>query len=118
MNDDIYLTYSADLGFREQRIQELLSNSAHVRPAGAKISAADMSAYQYDHSSKEAQRLLPFLFAAAAARPDLVTPQMADALEPPAGVGRGHAELAAVQHRLGHRCARSAQRRRAAAARR
>jgi len=80
LNDDVYLTYTADLGFREQRIQELLSNSAHVRPEGAKISAADMSAYQYDHSSKEAERFLPFLFAAAANRPDLVTPEMADAL--------------------------------------
>jgi penicillin amidase len=80
LNDAIYLTYTADLGFREQRIQELLSNSAHVRPDGAKISAADMSTYQYDHSSKEAQRLLPFLFAAATARPDLVTTDMADAL--------------------------------------
>jgi penicillin amidase len=80
LNDEIYLTYSADIGFREQRIQELLSNSAHVRPEGAKISAADMSAYQYDHASKEAARLLPFLFAAAAARPDLVTPDMAAAL--------------------------------------
>src|SRR5205823_407270 len=52
-----------------------------VRPAGVNISAADMSAYQYDHSSKEAARLLPFLFAAARLRPDLVTPEMSDALD-------------------------------------
>ena len=80
LNDEVYLNYSDDLGFREQRIQALLSNSAHVRPAGAKLSAADLSAYQYDHSSLEAQRLLPFLFAASEARPDLVTPEMDDAL--------------------------------------
>jgi penicillin amidase len=81
LNDTTYLAYNYDLGFREQRIQELLSNSSHVRPDGAKITAADMSAYQYDRSSKEAARLLPFLFAAAAARPDLVTPDMTAALE-------------------------------------
>jgi penicillin amidase len=81
LNDSIYLTYATDLGFREQRIQELLSNSSGVRPAGAKITAADMSHYQYDMSSKEAARLLPFLFAAAQARPDLVTADMADALD-------------------------------------
>ena len=81
LNDAIYLTFTADLGFREQRIQELLSNSANVRPPGVKITQSDMSAYQYDHSSKEAARLLPFLFAAAAARPDLVTADMATALD-------------------------------------
>jgi len=93
LNDDIYLTYTTDLGFREQRIQELLSNSAHVRPNGAKISAADMSAYQYDHLSKEAQRLLPFLFAAAAARPDLVTAEMAAALDRLQAWGEGTSSL-------------------------
>ena len=81
LNDDIYLTYTTDLGFREERIHELLSNSTHVRPPGAKITMADMSSYQYDHASKEAARLLPFLFAAAQARPDLVTVEMAAALE-------------------------------------
>jgi penicillin amidase len=81
LNDEIYLTFSADLGFREERIQELLSNRAQVRPAGAKLTADDMSRYQYDTSSKEAARLLPFLFAAAAARPDLVTAEIAEALD-------------------------------------
>ncbi len=80
LNDAIYLAFAYDLGFREQRIQELLSNSANVRPPGVKITLSDMSSYQYDHSSKEAARLLPFLFAAAAARPDLVTAEMAAAL--------------------------------------
>ena len=80
LNDSIYLTFTADIGFRAQRIQELLSNASGVRPPGAKMSAADMSTYQYDFSSKEAARLLPFLFAAATARPDLVTPDMQDAL--------------------------------------
>ena len=80
LNDEIYLTFAADLGFREQRIQELLSNRANVRPAGAKMSAADLSRYQYDTSSKEAVRLLPFLAAAAERRPDLLDAEMTDAL--------------------------------------
>jgi penicillin amidase len=85
LNDAIYLTFTADIGFREQRIQDLLSNRAGMRPDGGKISLADMSAYQYDTVSLEASRLVPFLFAAAAARPDLVTPEMQEA------VGRLHA---------------------------
>ena len=48
LNDPVYLTDSYDIGFRAERIQELLSNQAHVRPAGAKITPADMSSYQYD----------------------------------------------------------------------
>jgi len=80
LNDDIYLTYSADIGFREERIQDLLSNRVGVRPAGAKLTMADMSTYQYDTSSKEAARLVPFLEAAARNRPDLVTRAMVDAL--------------------------------------
>lgn len=81
LNDEIYLTFTADLGLREERIQELLSNRAGVRAPGAKITREDMSHYQYDHASKEAARLVPFLFAAAAARPDLVTPDMDAALD-------------------------------------
>jgi penicillin amidase len=81
LNDAIYLDFTNDLGFREQRIHDLLSNRANVRPAGAKISLADMSAYQYDHASLEAARLLPFLFAAADARPDLVPPDVSAALD-------------------------------------
>jgi penicillin amidase len=80
LNDAVYLTDSYDIGFRAERIQELLSNQAHVRPAGAQITLADMSHYQYDFSSKEAARLLPFLFAAAAACPDLVSEEMSDAI--------------------------------------
>ncbi|MCK6555277.1 penicillin acylase family protein [Candidatus Binatia bacterium] len=80
LNDAIYLTYSADIGFRQERIQELLSNRNGVRPPGAKITMADMSAYQYDTASLEAARLMPFLLTAARNRPDLVTPAMADAL--------------------------------------
>jgi penicillin G amidase len=80
LNDQLYLGSSYDLGFRQQRIHELLDNTAGLRPAGARMSAADLSRYQYDMQSKEAERLLPFLFAAAEARPDLVTPAMAGAL--------------------------------------
>jgi len=81
LNDDIYLTYSADIGFRQERILELLSNRAGVRPVGARMTAADLSRYQYDTSSKEAIRLLPFLFAAAEARPDLVDADLQDSLD-------------------------------------
>jgi acyl-homoserine lactone acylase PvdQ len=40
-----------------------------------------ISLYQFDHQSKEAERLLPFLFAAAENRPDLITAAMNAALE-------------------------------------
>ncbi len=80
LNDEIYLGYSFDNGFRAQRIREMLTNSAGDRTAGSRISAADMSRFQYDHSSKQAARLLPFLFAAAQNRPDLVDARMNDAL--------------------------------------
>lgn len=80
LNDDVYLAFSAAVGFRAQRIRELLTNEAGVRPPGAKISFEDMSRYQYDHQSKEAERLVPFLVAAADRRPDLVTPAMSEAL--------------------------------------
>ncbi len=81
LNDPVYFTYSTDLGFRQQRILEMLSNSAGDRPDGSLISPADMSRYQYDTSSKEASRLVPFLLAAAGNRSDLVTPAMQDALD-------------------------------------
>jgi len=81
LNDDIYLTFTADIGFREQRIQDLLSNRAGVRPEGTGISLQDMSAYQYDMVSLEAARLVPFLFAAAEQRADLVTAPMTEALQ-------------------------------------
>ena len=44
------------------------------------MTMADMSAYQYDTSSLDALRMLPFLFTAAEARPELVTQQMSDAI--------------------------------------
>lgn len=81
MNDAVYLGFSFAMGFRQERIHEMLTNSAGDRPAGAKITAADMSRFQYDHKSKEAERLLPFLFAAAANRPDLVGNRMREALD-------------------------------------
>jgi len=81
LNDSAYFAFADDIGFRQQRILEMLSNSAGDRPAGALVSAADMSRYQYDTSSKEAFRLVPFLLTAAANRPDLVTPAMHDALD-------------------------------------
>jgi len=81
LNDEIYLTFTADIGFREQRIQDLLSNRAGVRPDGAKMTPEDLSAYQFDNVSLEASRLVPFLFAAADARPDLVSADMDGALD-------------------------------------
>ncbi len=81
LNDDVYLTYSNDLGFRQERILDLLSNDAGVRAEGAKMTLADMSTYQYDNVSLEAARLVPFLLAAADNRPDLVTPAIDDVLD-------------------------------------
>lgn len=81
LNDDTYLAYSADVGFRAQRIEELLTNTGGERPAGAKMTAADLARYQYDHQSKEAERLVPFLLAAADRHPDLVTPAMQQAID-------------------------------------
>ena len=81
LNDEIYLTYTNAVGFRQERILDLLSNDAGARPEGAKMTMADMSRYQYDHVSLEASRLVPFLLAAADNRPDLVTPAMNDALD-------------------------------------
>ena len=48
LNDGHYFAAWYTDGLREQRIQDMLSNRANLRPPGAKISAADMSAYQYD----------------------------------------------------------------------
>ncbi len=81
LNDEVYLAYSAAMGFRQQRILDLLSNAAGVRDDGARMTAEDMSRYQYDHQSLEAARLLPFLFDAAEARSDLVDATMQAALE-------------------------------------
>lgn len=81
LNDAVYLTFSDDIGFRQQRILEMLSNSAGDRNTGSLISAADMSRYQYDTQSKEASRLVPFLLAAATNRPDLVNADMQSALD-------------------------------------
>ena len=80
LNDGAYFSAWHLDGLRQQRIQDMLSNRANLRPAGAKITMADMSAYQYDTASLDALRMLPFLFAAAEARPELVTQEMSDAL--------------------------------------
>jgi penicillin amidase len=81
LNDQTYLGFTFDPGFRAQRIGDLLSNRTQVRPADAKMTLADMAAYQYDSVSLEAARLVPFLLAAAEHRGDLVSPAMADALQ-------------------------------------
>lgn len=81
LNDEVYLAYTAAIGFRQERVLEMLSNSAGDRPQGAKMTAADMSRFQYDHKSKEAERLLPHLLAAAERRADLVNATMANALD-------------------------------------
>lgn len=77
LNDEIYLTRSAADGFRQGRILEMFHESLQEGP----LSAADMMRFQYDHKSKEAERLVPFLLAAAVNRPDLVSDAMADALD-------------------------------------
>lgn len=80
LNDESYFTFTADIGFRQQRILDLLSNRANVRPQGAKLTVEDLIAYQNDTVSLEAARLVPFLFAAAENRADLVTAKMSDAI--------------------------------------
>jgi len=80
LNDGAYFAAWYLDGLRLQRIQDMLSNRANLRPPGAKITMADMSAYQYDTASLDALRMLPFLFAAAEARPALVTAKMAQAI--------------------------------------
>ncbi|MCX8073945.1 MAG: penicillin acylase family protein [Candidatus Binatia bacterium] len=80
LNDSVYLAPQFANGFRAQRATELLT-AAITRPGGGKLTLEDMARFQFDHSSKEAARFLPFLFAAAERRPDLVTPAMAEALE-------------------------------------
>ena len=80
-NDGVYFAAWYQNGLREQRIQDLLSNRANLRPPGAKVTMADMSAYQYDNASLDARRFLPFLFTAAEAKPELVTPAMAQAID-------------------------------------
>lgn len=79
LNDETYFNFTADLGFRQQRILDLLSNRANVR-SEAKMSVADLVAYQNDTVSLEAARLVPFLFAAAENRPELVDAKMRDAI--------------------------------------
>lgn len=79
-NDGVYFAAWYQNGLRERRIQDMLSNRANLRPPGAKITMADMSAYQYDSASLDAHRFLPFLFTAAKARPELVTAAMSDAI--------------------------------------
>ena len=82
LNDDIFLIFTATEGFRQGRILEMLSNATGLeREPGAKISFEDMSRYQYDHKSKEAERLVPLLLAAVENRPDLVTEEMTGALD-------------------------------------
>ena len=80
LNDGAYFAAWHLDGLRQQRIQDMLSNRANLRPAEAKMTMADMSAYQYDTASLDALRMLPFLFTAAAARPELVTEEMSDAI--------------------------------------
>ena len=79
-NDGVYFAGWYANGLREQRVQDMLSNRARLRPPGAKITMADMSAYQYDTASLDALRFLPFLFTAAETRPELVTGNMPDAI--------------------------------------
>lgn len=80
-NDDVYLGDSYAIGFRAERIERLLYDGDGLRDPGDGLTVEDMVRYQYDHQSLEASRFLPFLFDAAAARPDLVDAAMAEAIE-------------------------------------
>lgn len=80
LNDDIYLAAQFANGFRAERATELVA-TATARPGGAQLTLEDMARFQYDHSSKEASRFVPFLLAAAERRPELVTQPMREALD-------------------------------------
>jgi len=81
LNDGLYLGETYAIGFRAQRVEELLGDGGGLRAPGAPVSIEDVARYQFDHQSKEASRLLPFLFEAAGARGDLLTPAMREALD-------------------------------------
>jgi len=76
-NDPVYYFFSADIGFRARRVRDLLGE----RIQGNGISFEDMMDLQGDTYSFAAQRLLPFLFEAAAAMPESVPVALQKALE-------------------------------------
>ena len=76
-NDPVYYFFNCDIGFRAQRIRDLLSD----RISNNGISFEDMKTLQADTYSFAAERLLPFLFEAAQALPERITPVMEAALE-------------------------------------
>ena len=76
VNDPYYYHRSADLGFRARRIRRLLAD----RVAAGDVVFEDNPVWQADTYSMAAERLLPFLFDAAQARPEQVTPRMEEAL--------------------------------------
>ena len=80
LNDGLYLGPDFAMGFRAERIHDLLSGRAGLHDPAAGLTLGDMARFQYDHQSHEAARLLPHLFAAAEARPELIDGAMADAL--------------------------------------
>ena len=73
-NDPVYYAYGHDLGFRQRRIHEELI-------ARTPLTIGDMMETQNDVRVEAAERLLPHLFEAAAARSDLVDAEAAEALE-------------------------------------
>lgn len=75
-NDPAYLSAIFDLGTRVYTPAEQLS--AFVAEDG--VSLEELGAAQLNTLSRPAERLLPFLFDAAARRPDLIDAQMAEAL--------------------------------------
>lgn len=75
-NDDYYYYYDMDIGYRAGRITRLLRSATEK---GATLD--DMARIQTDTTSDLGRRMLPFLFKAYNARPDLVTPDMKRAID-------------------------------------
>lgn len=74
-NDGPYLYAFRDIGFRQERILEMLTNGDGRSWSGDKITIDDMARWQTDIQSKEAAYFLPHLVAAASERAPSATAQ-------------------------------------------
>ncbi|MEL6348713.1 MAG: penicillin acylase family protein [Myxococcota bacterium] len=75
-NDPVYLSGLFDIGTRVYRPDAMFAQMA----AGDGIGFEDLRAVQLDTLSRPGERLVPFLLTAAARRPDLLTPEMSEAI--------------------------------------
>lgn len=76
-DDPTYLSALFDIGTRALRPRVRIEEIVAERP----ITADDMAAIQLDDVSRLGERLVPYVLEAAAHRPDLVTPEIQQALD-------------------------------------